>query len=190
MSKSLGNIVDLDTLQESGVEPLAFRYLCLGASYRTKLQLGEDSLRGAQTGYNALKSTIAETKKDITLEDEVKLGELGNQYLRNFTMAIADNLNTPRALAALWTMLKDNKLPNEEKYYLALKFDEVLGLGLANPNQSNEIVIPAEISALMVERDKSRQDKDWKQADLLRLRIIDAGYELLDTPTGTVVRKK
>jgi cysteinyl-tRNA synthetase len=190
MSKSLGNIVDLDTLQESGVEPLAFRYLCLGASYSAKLQLGEDSLRGAQTSYDALKSAIAETRKDIMPEEETKLGELGNQYLRNFTTVIADNLNTPRALAVLWTMLKDKQLPKEEKYYLALKFDEVFGLGLNNPNQSRETAMPTEISVLITERDKSRQDKDWKQADLLRSKIVDAGYELFDTPSGTIVKKK
>lgn len=191
MSKSLGNIVDLDTLQELGVEPLAFRYFCLGASYRSKLQLGEASLKGAQAGYNALRATIAETRKDIIIpEDQVELRDLGNQYLHNFTTVIADNLNTPRALAVLWTMLKDNNFPNKEKYYLALKFDKVFGLGLNNPSQPSETAIPGEISALIIERDKSRQDKDWKQADLLRTRIIDAGYELLDTPAGTVVKKK
>lgn len=189
MSKSLGNIIDLDTLQELGVEPMAFRYFCLNASYKSKLQLGDDSLKGAQTGYDNLKSVVSEIRREVKVRNKIKLGELGNLYLNKFTNAVADNLNTPKGLSVLWGMLKDIKLPKNEKYYLAIKFDKVLGLELAKSNKLKKVKIPTEILALVREREKYRKEKDWGRADFIRLKIIDKGYEPLDTPSGTGVKK-
>ena len=46
-----------------------------------------------------------------------------------FNEAMGNDLNAPEALAVLWKVVKSN-IPNEDKYDLALTFDEVLGLDL------------------------------------------------------------
>ena len=59
MAKSAGNILRVSELEEQGYEPLAFRYLCLTARYRTKLSFTEDVLDGAQTGLRTLRRRVA-----------------------------------------------------------------------------------------------------------------------------------
>ncbi len=65
MSKSLGNIYTLDDIQAKGMEPLAFRYFCLGAHYRTKLNFTWEAIAAAQNGLLSLRTQI---RKAITGE--------------------------------------------------------------------------------------------------------------------------
>lgn len=65
MSKSKGNIIILDTLIEKGFNPLAYRYLCLTAHYRSKLRFSWKSLEAAQ---NALRN-LYDKIKNIQCEE-------------------------------------------------------------------------------------------------------------------------
>ena len=59
MAKSTGNAYTLSDLERLEFEPLAFRYLCLTAHYRSRLNFTFTSLRAAQTGLHRLRSHIA-----------------------------------------------------------------------------------------------------------------------------------
>lgn len=189
MSKSLGNIVDLDTLQELGVEPLAFRYFCLGGSYGTPLRLGEESLKGAQISYSILKETVLSLGEKPEEYISADLSDKAKAYASEFVTSISDNLNTPKALATLWALLKDKDLSNKEKYLLAINFDRVLGLGLKDLQSLNE-EIPQSLKDLASQRDEARKSKDWQGADRLRVEIENAGYQVFDTKEGPLVKKK
>ncbi|MCG2690006.1 cysteine--tRNA ligase, partial [Candidatus Parcubacteria bacterium] len=54
MAKSTGGFITLTTLIEKGFNPLAYRYLCLQAHYRTKLNFSFEALTSAQNGLNNL----------------------------------------------------------------------------------------------------------------------------------------
>ena len=112
---------------------------------------------------------------------------LQQQYLERFTQDINDDLNTPKALATLWDMLKDELLSKKDKYDLALKFDEIFGLDLKKIKKEK---ISQEIIVLAEERLQARKNKDWKRSDELRDKIAGLGYVIGDTKDGYELKKK
>ena len=56
MAKSAGNFQRITELAEQGIEPLAFRLLCLTSHYRAKMNVSDESLRGAQAGLASLRA--------------------------------------------------------------------------------------------------------------------------------------
>jgi cysteinyl-tRNA synthetase len=86
----------------------------------------------------------------------------------------------------VWELVKDDLSPSTKKATL-LQFDRVLGLRLADW-QPEETIIPSEIMALVKEREKSRREKRWQDADALRERVRKAGYEIEDTPKGPKIK--
>ena len=196
MSKSLGNVVDLDTLANLGVEPLAFRYFCISANYGSKLQIGDNALKGAQSSYESLKDSIINLKNNpnnrINLEDnQAEFSEIALQYIKEFKAAIANNINTPMGLAVLHNMLKDSNLSNTEKYLLACDFDSVFGLGIKDMavSTSSKETIPEEIVNLANQRKFLRDSKQWADSDTIRNKVCEMGYEIKDTPAGYVISK-
>ncbi|KKR56702.1 MAG: hypothetical protein UT96_C0036G0010 [Candidatus Woesebacteria bacterium GW2011_GWC2_40_30] len=73
-------------------------------------------------------------------------------------------------------MLGSN-IPSGDKYDLAMSFDEILGLKL---NETKSIEIPENISSLMEERDRLRSEGKFEEADKIRDRIKDAGFDVSD----------
>ena len=102
-------------------------------------------------------------------------------------MEINDDLNTPRALATMWEVLKDEKLSAGDKYSTLLGFDKVLGLGLKDLKVDK---IPQEIIKLAEQRLQARNNKDWKKADELREKITKFGYIVEDTKEGYELKKE
>ncbi len=179
MSKSSGDFLRVQTLIDCGYDPLAYRFFCLSAHYRAKLTFNWESLDGAVTALNRLRTAVFE------------LGPVGSPdegYRDEFTREINDDLNMPRALAITWDVLKSD-LPPATKKATLLEFDRVLGLGLAGWRPV-ETTVPTDVQALVDARQKARVEKRWQDADALRARILEAGFEVKDTPQGAVVSKK
>lgn len=178
MSKSLGNFYTIEDVEKKGFDPLSLRYLYLGAHYRDPLNFTWESLEASQKALEKLKSQVSSLKLEkertiLSREKEVKIIEFRNR----FDLAIADDLNTAKALAVLWEVLKSN-IPSSDKYDLALSFDEVLGLNLSE----NVIVeIPEYIKELMEKREQLRREKKFEESDKIRKQIEDAGYSVKDS---------
>jgi cysteinyl-tRNA synthetase len=177
MGKSAGNFLRLQILSEQGYEPLVWRYFCLGAHYRAKLNFSWEGLDGAATALNRLRLAVYEWGT-ADQPDET--------YLEKFTEQINDDLNMPRAMAVLWELVKSD-LPPATKKATVLTFDQVLGLRLAEW-QPATLAIPGEITALVEQRQQARQAKRWQEADALREQVRALGYEIEDTAQGTRVR--
>jgi len=179
MSKSSGDFLRVESLVEKGYDPLAYRFFCLSASYRQKLNFSWDSLDAAAKSLDRLRA--------ISFE----LGQPGSadaDFLNRFSEIINDDLNMPRAVALTWELVRSD-LPAEVRKATLLRFDEVLGLDLANWKPRDEET-PAEILALVEQRQQARAEKRWKDADALRDQITTAGWELMDTPEGPRVKAK
>jgi len=129
MSKSLGNYFTIQDILDKGIDPIALRYLYLGAHYKKPMNFTWQSLESASKGLKRLKSTV----DSLRTTDRTTLSEEKNEKIEEFRIkfneAINDDLNTSKAMAVLFEMLKSN-IPSEDKYDLAVSFDEVLGLGL------------------------------------------------------------
>jgi cysteinyl-tRNA synthetase len=129
MSKSLGNYFTIQDILDKGFDPIALRYLYLGAHYKKPMNFTWASLDSASKGLKRLQSTVRslKTTERTTLSEEKN--EKINEYRVKFNEALNDDLNTSKAMAVMFEMLKSN-IPSEDKYDLASSFDEVLGLGL------------------------------------------------------------
>lgn len=183
MAKSGDNFLTLTVLEERGYDPLAYRYFCLGSHYRKQLSFSFEAIDGAQAGLTSLRNKMLSIKSSSEKGDAA----VKHSYENKFLEAISDDLNMPQALAVLWETLGDSALGGADKYSLALRFDNVLGLGLSSLGDE---VIPDEILAIAAEREDARKTKQWKKSDELRDHLSSLGYVVQDTPSGPVVRRK
>lgn len=170
MAKSDESFVTLSILTDKNFNPLAYRYLCLGAHYRSPLSFNWDTLQSAQNALNNLYQTIADYPKPEKIIKEVK---------ENFKSAVNDDLDTPKALAIVWDLVKSSQ-PASDKMATLLDFDEILGLNLAK-TKKELLKIPVSIKKLSRKREKLRRQKNWSAADQVRQEINKLGFQIEDT---------
>jgi cysteinyl-tRNA synthetase len=183
MSKSLNNIFTIQTLIEKGVDPIAYRYFVLGAHYSGMLNFTWEAVEGAQTALKKLRLKMKEFENDSVKTDS----EAVQKYKTQFLEYINDDLNTPKTLALIWEIIKDEKLSNGDKKSLILDFDKVLGLDL---NKVEKFEIPKNVLDLQNTRDKARAEKDFQKSDALRAEIEKLGFEIKDTDDGSKLEPK
>ena len=184
MSKSGENFVTVQTLIDKGYDPLAYRYLCLTAHYRSELKFSWESLGAATKALSKIWELRARQnggEQDVLTDAE---------YAQSRTIikaAIDDDLNLPEAVA---------ELHKAGAYKLWLEFDNILGLDIATrsraelPTAGDSNDLPESVAQLMTARDDARRAKNWAVSDTLRSEIESAGYEVGDSPVGTVVKKR
>lgn len=189
MGKSKGNFLTLQTLKEKNYDPLAYRFFCLGAHYRAKLNFTFEALDGATNSLNNLRSRIAESASLKASQHSIPT-EIDTKVMEEFTMAINDDLDTPKALAVMWGMLKSPLDPGK-KLATIFEMDKVLGLHLAGYYEdviSAEANIPPEVVELAEEREIARDAKEWAAADRLREKIERLGYSIEDAKDGPKIK--
>ncbi len=207
MSKSLGNIITLGSLIEKGINPLAFRYLCLGVHYRSKLVFSEESIEFALNSLNKLYEKTIELSNSPSQE----LGNKFNKYKEKFITYINDDLNTPKALALAWEIIKDKEINDYEKHELLIDFDNVFGLKLSSLKSSSQNskytiktinkdgvlmwtsdfnVLPEDIQLLVKKREDQRNNKNWEMADKVRKEIENKGWLIEDSQGKTIIKKE
>lgn len=186
MAKSGDNFLTLSVLKDKGIEPLDYRYFCLGTHYRIPLTCSFEGLEGAKTARRRLNEKVLELKNNGAKQIS-KLSTGASTYLSKFTDDINDDMNTSKALATMWDLLKEDELTASEKYTLLLKFDEVLGFNLAALTEEK---IPMAVTKLAKERLLARQNKEWKKSDELRDKIKALGWIVGDTKDGFELKKE
>ena len=192
MSKSLGNIVNMDTLKDNKIPALAYRYLCLNSHYRKQLFYGKDILQGALNGYNSLVHMVSRIKTELKNKISIEnLSPDAKKYLDEFKLSVFNDLNIPQGLAVLWKLLKDNSIIADEKYALLLDFDRVLGLRIDEMEEQEKRVVDMspELEELLKKRNVFRQEKNWIDADRVRDEIEAKGYRIVDTKDGSHLEK-
>lgn len=177
MSKSLGNGYTLKDIQEHAIDPIAFRYFCLGAHYRSKLNFTWEALQGAQNGLQKIKRWVIEYKKTHGTEG----GSVNGSTIADFQAALTDDLNTSKGLALVHGLLSvaPSDTAASDAYATLLKMDEVLGLGIADW-QAIEEEIPAEAIELLNQRNEARASKNWAESDRLRAVLLEKGWVVED----------
>lgn len=178
MSKSLGNFKTIRDIQKSGISPRAFRLFVLMTHYRSPINFSEEALRAAETALKRLYGLY------LALGEEI--GSVSPKYREEFKKLMEDDLDTSRAVALIWDLLKDGGVASVDKKATLLDFDKVLGLGFADLKEEK---IPEEIMKLVEEREQARANKDFQKSDELRKKINDLGYEIKDTPEGQRVSR-
>ena len=174
MAKSKGNVYTVDTLEEKGYDPLAFRYLVLTAHYKHPLNFTWDSLEAASIALKKLQTLVRDW-------DTPAIGS--KEHEDRFLAAVSDDVDTPQAIAIVWELVNDASIPTSQKAQSLMKFDSVLGLGLVDL-VSRPLVVPDDVQKMLDDRKVARDTKDWDEADRLRLEIHKKGFAVDDTPEG------
>ena len=164
MSKSLGNAYTLTNLTDRGYSPLHFRYLCLMTHYRTIMNFTWESLDSAKKSYENLVRQIKKNKVPVDADE--------------FSSALVDDLNTAKAMAALWKATPEQ----------ALEFDKVLSLGLKEALEEKFMEIPENVAELVQIRAECKKNREFQKSDQIRDEIKALGYEVLDTSNGPIIQ--
>jgi cysteinyl-tRNA synthetase len=194
MSKSLGNLYTLDDLKAKGVTPMALRYALLSGHPRKQLNFTLDQLHAAESALKTLRDYRTTLPENTTAAHDT---------FGHVITALHDDLNTPAALGALFTVV--NRKGGEAD---RASFDRALfafGIDLTPPAKpetkivqlsgsitatSNITVtltvtgVPAEVIALAEKRVAAKVAKDFKAADTLRAQLAAAGWSMLDRKDG------
>ncbi len=187
MAKSFGNFYTLRDLIDKGWRGREVRYVLLSAHYRLPLNFTFDGLAGARSALQRLdewRRRLAElasapgTGEPFPAGDEDKFGA-----------ALDDDLNVSAALGSLFDLVREtNRAMDGGELSPArvrglLDYWERINSILRLEEESSEI--PAEIAALLEERNAARAAKDWARSDVLRDELLARGWVAKDTKEGT-----
>ena len=185
MGKSEGNILTLRQLMDEGYEPLAYRYLVLGAHYRSYLNFSRQALKSADTALMGLRRLLREAGGKADNAVAAHEGSPDNEQTAALLTELCDDLNTPKALATLWTALRDHSLSDGEKCRLAAYADGVLSLGLFDFARLAALQdVPDPVRRLAEDRWAARQAQNYAESDRLRDLIAAQGYVVRDRRDG------
>ena len=187
MSKSGGGFTTLRSLMARGVHPLAYRLLCLSAQYRSELEFSGEAVVAALTRLRRLAIAVVQLRAKAAPGETVTHPQLRAE-LAAFGAALADDLNTPRALTHLDTVASGMKSVDAgERLAALLRMDEALGLGLATLTRAElrcapggAALTPDAIGARLDERQHARAAKDFARSDAIRDELLAAGVEVMD----------
>jgi len=203
MGKSLGNFIRLRDLFQR-FHPQHVRFVILSSHYRHPLDFTEQSLLAAAKGHARLSGAWHLAKRHAQKEEEMQLGislkelippqSFFSEIFQEALTALDDDLNTPRALAALFEVTKavyKTQDSNESSlfFYEALQVFESIGRNILGLQPVENLVVggkaPELIQILLNLREEMRKRKDWKLADDIRTQLAAIGILLEDTPKET-----
>lgn len=172
ISKSSGGLFTIKDLIDMGFDPMAFRYMVLGSHYRKGIEFSLDNLKAAGNALEKMRNYKSE------------IGNINEEYKKEFEEKISDDLAMPEAMAVVWKVAKSDLNP-DDKWATILDFDKVLGFNL---NKQVEEKIPNEVLKLVEERKIARVNKNWRESDRLREIIKNKGYLVEDLENQCKIR--
>ena len=190
MSKSLGNVVTIrELLARHDGETL--RYALLSGHYRQSLVWGEGLIAQAKASLDTLYGVLRDTDDggNETAADYVEAE--ADDYPPTVLGALSDDLNTPRALAAIHALATELRRTDDAATIRRLRTGLLAGgalLGILGKTPGAYFQGDADsggIDALVAERTEARQRRDFARADEIRDALADQGIELEDTREGT-----
>jgi cysteinyl-tRNA synthetase len=192
MSKSLGNVIDLEYVQAMGIRPVELRYYLAAPHYRSPIDYSDEALREAAVAYRRIEG-FAQRAAEL-----VGPGEPG-ALCAEFVEAMDDDLNTSAALAAVHEVIREGNsaLARGDKTTLRGSLASVrgmlgvLGVDPMDPSWGSEdgggdlrAVVDALVALALEQRTHARARKDWAAADAVRDQLRQAGIVVEDTPHG------
>jgi len=186
MAKSAGEFLRLSHVEERGFDPLAFRLLALGTSYRKGLDFTWDGLESAQRRLEKWRGVIGEAWQSTG--GKATPPDAGDPIRVAFAAAVAEDFNTAAALAqaeaAIGHAATGDDATKRRALGLLFDMDRVLGLSLRE-RAASAADLPAEAKALLAERELARKNKDFERSDQLRDELLKRfGIRVKDTKDG------
>jgi len=193
ISKSLGNTISLRNLIEEGHDPITIRWALRATHYRQPTNFSAETLESAKQAVRRIQDfrlRLRDAKRSSGADLEKECADCEGA----FAEALDDDLNISSALASVFDFIRPtNALIDEDalsgagaERALALldRLDGVTGLF----GDGGEDGAPAEILALVEQRQEARRKKDFGAADGIRDELADKGWVVEDTPEGARVK--
>ena len=182
MSKSAGNFFTLRDLIEKGYTGREIRYVLINAHYRQGLNFAFSALEDAR-------KALARIDACVETATEGEVPDWAQKHVDDFTAAVNDDLNTPKAFAALFELVRETNAHGGGSVLGAFRrMDEVLGIIFFGKAEKAEV--PAEVQAMLEQRAAARKEKNWAESDRLRDEIAAAGWIVKDSKEGQTCTKK
>lgn len=193
MHKSVGNVVYLSDMLKEGWDPGSIRLFLISSRYRDQADLTRRQLEQARAQVRRLQDFIARLR---SAAGEGRRGaSLARKFLADFEKAMDDDLNTPKALAALFRFVKEaNSMMDAgdvgrkgamEMLGAMRRADSVLGI-----LRFEEEVLPERLQELISAREEARRRHDFDSADRIRTQLLREGIVLEDSPKGTLWKRR
>jgi cysteinyl-tRNA synthetase len=220
MSKRFGNITTARDLRQDGVDAGAIRLLVFQTHYRQKLDLTDEALAAAREGARRLGAFALRLERAGMAggEGATEFDQAGERLARDFAEALDDDLNAPRAVAAVFEfvstgnrLLDEGKVPSEKALRAWRKTDDVLAATTMTQSLEVKVVGPASsgtekppdtppagdaeqgawAEAWGRLRAVAKSRRDFAEADRIRALLQSNGWEVRDRKDGAleVVRR-
>ena len=192
MSKSTGDLIDLEAIIALGMRPVELRYYLAAPMYRSVIDYSEESLRESAVGYQRLENFVTRAVERL---GTVSPGPVPTA----FTEAMDDDLNTSRALAVVHDAVRDGNAAlasGDDDTVRAALADvrgmlAILGVDPLDPHWTGgdrtddlRATVDSLVSLALDQRAAARSRKDWAAADAVRDQLKQAGVMVEDTPHG------
>jgi cysteinyl-tRNA synthetase len=195
MSKSLGNVWNLDDVRARGFDPRVLRYALIRAHYRQPLNFTWDAMKDSQSALESLDDLVVRlrsTQRGVGAAEEPAAGrDLVEEARRVFAEGMDDDLNVSKALPALFnlrTQVLEGRLGSEaagEALGFVREANHVLAV-----IQTEDQLLDADVEQLIAERQAARKARDFARADAIRDELAAKGIALEDTPQGVVWKRR
>jgi cysteinyl-tRNA synthetase len=214
MSKRFGNITTPRDLREDGVDPGAIRLLMFQTHYRQKLDLTDEGLAAAQEASRRLgefQNRLLENQSD---SDSPKFAEAAERLEQDLRDALDDDLNAPRAVAAMFAFMKEANAAmdggedpgpiataawEEAEAVLSVATPykgvrlrgyaptvEVTSWSEVPPADQNEELQQKWAMHWAIRRKDAKSKRNYSEADRIRGFLREAGWEVRDAKDGSV----
>jgi cysteinyl-tRNA synthetase len=180
MAKSVGNIAPLGAVLERYGRDAVVMYLASG-HYRQPLAFSDSSLSEADQQVRRIREALRHTRPGEPSPPEMA------HHRDAFFDALADDFNTPKALASLFSWVRDaNRREEPVGDHDLREMLDVLGFGELEPLAAVEdpTAVDPHAAKLLEQRERARAERDFAAADELRAQIEALGWEVRDGPAG------
>ncbi len=193
MAKSTGNFLTVGDVLAKGYSGEELRYAMMKVQYRQSLNFTWDGLQDARASIKRVRQAWERAVRVVdgavaAAPAPADLAAALDAAHEDFAAALADDLNTSVALAAVFALVTAANKADLDAETAGLvdaafaRFEDVLGVFGARPEAA--ATVPAELTEMAQARETARQGKDFAAADRLRDAILAAGYRIVDTAAG------
>ena len=206
MSKSLGNTYTIGDLEEKGYSAFDFKFLTFSMNYNTKMNFTFESLKTSRKSVINLRKLYLEhlNSKNHKITEDTKNDDIDiiiEECIKGFEKSLLDNLNMAKAISYVWKLAKYDKKDTKIAEAM-IKLDKIMGIDLENSekyleeikdkeeelNNSDKNYVEAQ--KLLEERKFAKESKEYDKADILRDKIANLGFVVIDEKQGSRIGRK